>query len=256
MNADDRPRRLCLVVPCYNEAERLPRQAFLDFLGRTPDTSLLFVDDGSTDDTARVLQELAAAAGPAVRVLSLAGNVGKAEAVRCGILAAFEQRPAFVGFWDADLATPLAVVRDFLAVLDERPRVDIVIGSRVRLLGHDVRRRPVRHYAGRLFATAASLVLGLPVYDTQCGAKVFRASEAVRQAFASPFCSSWVFDVELLARYLDAVGRERAERSICELPLMTWNDIPGSKVRIWHGFRAAWDLVRIRSSVRRRRGTG
>ena len=126
-----------------------------------------------------------------------------------------------------------------------RPSVEVVIGSRVKLLGRRIVRHAWRHYVGRVFATGASLALGLAVYDTQCGAKLFRASDLARSVFATPFRSRWVFDVEILARYVAALGREQAAARIVELPLDTWIDVPGSKVRSWHATRAVFDLVRI-----------
>ena len=159
-------------------------------------------------------------------------------------LAALQQNPEFVGFWDADLATPLAAVQDFVGVLDANPQIEIVMGARVKLLGRHVDRYPFRHYSGRLFATAASLALNLAVYDTQCGAKIFRVTPGTREAFRAPFGSRWVFDVELLARYIAFMGKDAANH-IYELPLMTWIDVPGSKVRPWHGVQAIWDIARI-----------
>ena len=135
-------------------------------------------------------------------VIHLAANQGKAEAVRAGILAALRLEPDLVGFWDADLATPLNAIDDFLALAAKRPEIDIILGSRVMLMGRDIRREAWRHYLGRVFATGVSLSLNLPVYDTQCGAKVFRANEATAAVFATPFHSPWIFDVEVLARYL------------------------------------------------------
>lgn len=253
MNTVRQPLRLRLVVPCYNEAKRLPRDAFLDFVRATPAAALLFVNDGSTDQTASVLAALSARSEGRIEVLELPHNSGKAEAVRRGVLAAVAGGTEYVGYWDADLSTPLDAVPLFTAILDDRLAVDIVMGARVKLLGRHVHRKMFRHYTGRLFATAASVTLGLAVYDTQCGAKVFRSTGAIADAFAEPFRSSWAFDVEVLARYLAAVGRQRGEVSIYELPLATWTDVPGSKVKPWHALRVAWDLARIWTASRRGR---
>jgi dolichyl-phosphate beta-glucosyltransferase len=83
------------------------------------------------------------------------------------------------------------------------------------------------------------------IYDTQCGAKIFRANESVRQAFSAPFRSRWIVDVEILARYIAANGTASAEAQICELPLRTWTEMPGSKLTAWHAVRATWDLALI-----------
>jgi dolichyl-phosphate beta-glucosyltransferase len=209
----------------------------------------ILVDDGSTDGTRSVLNTLADDSASRVRVLALSENSGKAEAVRRGLLHALTLDPAHIGYWDADLATPFEALSDFLEVLRLNPGIDIVLGSRVKLLGRRIVRKPLRHYFGRVFATGASLVLGIPVYDTQCGAKVFRASPRVPRLLGTPFGSRWVFDVELLARYLDdgegRSGGDRAEHGIYELALRTWVDTPGSKVHAWDGIRAFVELARV-----------
>ena len=150
-----------------------------------------------------------------------------------------------MGFFDADLSTPLAAVDDFLAVLRLRPDVEFVLGSRVLLMGRDVKRKASRHYLGRVFATAVSLALDLPVYDSQCGAKMLRVNGATGTLFAMPFRSRWIFDVELIARYLRlpvAVGEPSRRDRLYELVLPAWHDKPGSKLR-WYDFaRAMVDL--------------
>ena len=237
-----------LVVPCYNEARRLQRDEFLRFARDTPDTGFLFVNDGSRDDTLALLEALAAELPNAIDVLDQQPNQGKAEAVRAGLLAAFARGPRFAGFWDADLATPLDEVPRFLEVFEKYPEVDFVFGSRVRLMGHEIDRHLSRHLRGRIFATAASLTLGLPIYDTQCGAKMFRNGAEVVQLFEDPWVSRWIFDVELIARLI----RDRKTRSqgpvgdvLRELPLRRWRDVEGSKLKGRDFFNAALDLVSI-----------
>ena len=239
------PTRLQLVIPCYNEAARLDTNEFVRFVAAHSDVGLVFVDDGSTDSTPQVLQDLAGKCAGRVDTLLLPRNGGKAQAVQRGIVAAIEKQPELVGYWDADLATPLDAIDEFIRLLDTHSAIDIVIGSRVKLLGRRIDRHAYRHYAGRVFATAASLALGLDVYDTQCGAKIFRLNPEIGRVFATPFRSRWVFDVEILARYTSVVGTERAASSIYELPLTTWTDVPGSKVKMLHGLRALWDIARI-----------
>ena len=85
--------------------------------------------------------------------------------------------PTIVGYFDADLATPVAELERLLAVIGKDPQLEAVLASRVALLGHSIQRKPTRHYLGRLYATAASLALGVAVYDTQCGAKLFRVND-------------------------------------------------------------------------------
>ncbi len=238
-----------VVVPCFNEARRLDAGAFRRFLAAHSELRLLFVNDGSTDATQSVLEELAAITEGRAEVLALPVNAGKAEAVRQGIERACQARPEFVGYWDADLATPLTEIEAFRDELRRRPELVAVIGSRVRRLGAEVERRAARHYLGRIFATVASLVLDLAVYDTQCGAKLFRTSEEVASAFASPFVSRWIFDVEVLARlvaYRRQHGGTPLARAVLEHPLRVWRDVAGSKLSARHMVGAFVDLMRIR----------
>jgi len=242
-----------LVVPCYNEAARLDEAAFLSWAASAPPhASLLLVDDGSTDDTARVLSRLAAAAPRRIRTLALAPNGGKAEAVRRGMLAALAAagKGSAVGYWDADLATPLDALAEFEAVLDAPgSSCEMVFGARVGLLGRDIRRKMTRHYLGRVFATLASHVLRLPIYDTQCGAKLFRVTDDLATALGTPFRTRWTFDVELIARFVVLKRRraaaERAERVIYELPLRRWTDVPGSKLGALSVLRMGVELMDV-----------
>ena len=236
-----------IVVPCYNEASRLDVVAFNRFAVQRPACRFLLVDDGSRDRTAQILESLAAGNPQCFAVHRLTRNVGKAEAVRQGILRALELRPELVGFWDADLATPLDAISEFRRLFDDDARLQVVLGSRVKLLGRRIERHAMRHYLGRVFATAASMVLSLPVYDTQCGAKLFRASTLVSRIFAEPFHSRWFFDVELLARLILASADEPlpVERLVHELPLLEWRDVPGSKLRSKDFVRALFDLARL-----------
>lgn len=291
-------RRVVLVVPCYNEELRLPAARYLEFLAEAPlkptHVSFLFVNDGSKDGTLEMLRSLEKNASSLygagrVGVLDVQPNGGKAEAVRKGLLAALEgglggghaaaaqalNSNDVVGFWDGDLATPLAAVPDLLGVFlgaeegPERlrcssahcpgpsnaeasaallPEVDMVFGARVGLLGRDVKRKISRHYLGRVFATLASWLLGIPIYDTQCGAKLFRPTAQLRDALVQPFRAGWIFDVELLARlsrgYEGKGGSELAD-AIFEYPLHRWHDLPGSNLKLSAKVGALGGLARI-----------
>jgi len=219
-----------IVVPCFNERERFDSRAVLR-LAVSGGVSLVLVDDGSTDGTGAVLESLAARCPARVDVLALDRNVGKAEAVRRGLLRALDGAAGIVGYLDADLSTPVGEMERLLAKM-RASSFQVLLGSRVKLLGRTIERRVSRHYSGRVFATVASMVLRLGVYDTQCGAKLFRRSPALRAALAEPFRSRWAFDVELLQRLLR--GRRGAPAiaasDIVEEPLEVWRDVPGSKL--------------------------
>jgi glycosyltransferase involved in cell wall biosynthesis len=244
-----------LVVPCFNEERRLDGAAFATF-ARSGPRNLLFVNDGSTDRTADVLRDVERAAAGHVKVLTLERNAGKAEAVRRGLQDALCEGARLLGYFDADLSTPLSEISRLLEVA-ETGRASVVFGSRVAMMGSRIERGSRRHYLGRVFATAASLVLGIPVYDTQCGAKCFRASDTLRAALSEPFLSSWAFDVELLGRLLVGTSEHPAldVEEFIEVPLRQWRDVGGSKLGAAGMFGAALDLLRIHRNLVKRRAT-
>lgn len=253
--SDSLQQRTWIVVPCYNEAERLDGGAFLQYLKGNPQVSLLFVNDGSRDGTLALLQQLRVQLPEQIDVLNKEKNAGKAEAVRSGMLQALAKPGvAYAGYWDADLATPLIAINEMMDVFSHRPEIEIVFGSRVRLLGRHIERQPARHYLGRVFATFASaFVLRLPIYDTQCGAKLFRITPELAQVLQQPFSSRWIFDVELIARFikLDTAKGKKTEQLVYELPLNCWVDVPGSKVRPRDFLRAIRELWTIRQRYMR-----
>lgn len=242
---DESTSHAVIVIPCYNEAERLPVATLRRFARRHRRIRFLLVDDGSTDGTGDLLARFEADAPESFRCVQLPQNGGKAEAVRQGILRAVDEEPAYIGFWDADLATPLEPIPDFCRVLDGRPEIDLVIGARLPLLGHRIRRKRARRLLGRLFAMVASMLLRLRVYDTQCGAKLFRVTPELPALFSEPFLAKWVFDVEVFARLKRIGPSERVPESIYEYPLDQWRDVGSSKLK-WHDFlRAFYDLAQI-----------
>lgn len=240
--------RVDLIVPCFNEAHRLDGDAFARFDPSGMEVRFLFVDDGSTDATAEVLARLCSRAPARLRWLGLEANRGKAEAVRRGMLAVLEDEPGdYVGYWDADLATPLAEVPRFVGVMQNQPELVLTMGARVQLLGHRIDRKFHRHAYGRVFTTAVAGLLDLPLYDTQCGAKLFRADEDVHAVFREPFLTRWIFDIEILARLMgrfEPRGVDTATR-LRELPLDRWHDVAGSKVTVEDAALAVGDLARL-----------
>jgi dolichyl-phosphate beta-glucosyltransferase len=221
--------RAIVVVPCYNESRRLDVRAIQDFGRRWGSAELLFVNDGSRDETLELLESLHAGNPRRFSFLHLAKNGGKAEAVRQGMLLAMRSGADYVGFWDADLATPLDDIDLFCRILDAKPQIQVVLGTRMRLLGHRVERRRIRYWLGRLCAQMASLALGVRIFDTQCGAKMFRASGALAQVFERPFLTRWIFDVEILARL--RVASQALDETLYECPLDAWREVGGSAVK-------------------------
>lgn len=241
-----RPERVSIVVPCYNEAARLNAAAFIG-IAKLGHLSLLFVDDGSVDETAEILKGMAFE-HDGVQVLVLPANMGKAEAVRAGMNSALAEGFSVVGYCDADLATPPSELIRLVDALVGNVEFTAVFGSRVARLGSSIDRSNARHYFGRVFASVASWALGITVYDTQCGAKVFRATPELRAALAEPFPSTWGFDVRLLSRLLN--GTEHvpgmSPNSFLEVPLREWRDVKGSKVALSGAALALADVIKLR----------
>ncbi len=240
-------RDTAIIIPCYNEESRLPQRDFLDYARQHEDIHFIFVNDCSTDSTGRTIDDLCGQRPRQFSAVHMPQNLGKAGAVREGFIKAFAGDYAAIGFWDADLATPLAEINNFCALL-LASHCQMILGARIRLLGRRIKRQPARHYLGRIFATLASITLGLTIYDTQCGAKLFANTQNLRLVFAKPFTVSWIFDVEILARYIllskDQGGGALADIA-CEYPLTEWVDVPGSKLKARDFVVAIYEMVKI-----------
>lgn len=234
-----------VIIPCYEEASRLKVEAFTSYLSAAPHVNLLFVNDGSKDDTLKVLLKMKGMNAAQIDVLDLEENCGKAEAVRRGMMKLFEKNVFdYVGFWDADLATPLAEI-DHLLQSSSGGRKRIIMASRMKRLGAAVERTASRHIFGRIFSTFASIILKLPVYDTQCGAKLFHNSTA--ELFTESFVTKWLFDIEILARFRNKFGRATTLMEVVEVPVSSWQEIGGSKLRLKHLLKVPFELLKIRS---------
>jgi len=222
------------------------------FLDKTPSTGLLLVDDGSTDATPEILESIRSAHPGNVDWFSLPRNSGKAEAVRQGFLRIFPAKPQYLGYWDADLATPLETITRFKDLLENRDHIEMVFGARVQLLGRRIQRSNLRHYSGRIFATLVSCITHLSIYDSQCGAKLFRLSPDLLTVFQEPFLSRWIFDIEIITRCMRIrkdSGRPGVEGIIYEYPLEHWQDVGGSKITVGDALRSLSELWMIRSKL-------
>jgi glycosyltransferase involved in cell wall biosynthesis len=221
---------VAIVVPCFNEEKRLPIDSFKSFSSNYPHITFCFVNDGSRDNTSKILKD------SGLRVMDLKQNVGKAEAVRTGVISMANEGFQWIGFWDADLATPLEEIPHFLEKA-QNSKFKLITGARILRMGTLIQRKAHRHYLGRIFATLVSLSLKLPVYDTQCGAKLF-SNKLAGELFSLPFRSKWFFDVELLFRLKD-------KTLVYEYPLHQWVDISGSKLKLWDFIKVPYELYKI-----------
>lgn len=231
-----------IIVPCFNEESRLDQNAFVQFAQNNPQIYFHFVNDGSQDRTPQVLAHMCEN-HPQFSFLNLQKNGGKAEAVRLAMLDLCKHNQFdFLGYWDADLATPLDEIPNMLRCFELSQEIQIVAGSRISRLGSSIKRNPKRHYLGRIFATIAGLMLNVPIYDTQCGAKILRQNICLK-VFTESFVSRWFFDVEVFFRLKNLNSSN--QNWGYELPLQKWEDVKGSKVKLRDFLKVPWELLKI-----------
>jgi glycosyltransferase involved in cell wall biosynthesis len=237
--------KVCIIIPFYNEAGRIAQDAFTAFLQQQPDYSLLLVNDGSTDNTGQALEQMQQRVPEQIKLHHLPLNSGKAEAVRQGVLQALEwDNFDFLGYMDADLATPLNEA-PYLTKHFENAGLMFISGSRVKLFGWNIKRSLKRHYFGRIFATVVSSLFHLDIYDTQCGAKFFRADIA-NDLFDKSFVSKWFFDIELFLRLRKELGQDLFDKSLKEVPLRNWEEQGNSKLNLSDFLNTPFELLKIK----------
>ena len=236
--------KVVIIIPCYNEAERLDTNKFIDYLSQNTHLHFIFVDDGSTDDTSRVINQLISKYNSLVSLLKNETNKGKAESVRLGVIESYKLNPDYIGFLDADLAAPIDEIDNLLKIIKKDKSKEVVFASRIQLIGSVIKRNYFRHLIGRLFATSVALFLKIRIYDTQCGAKIF-SRNICEVIFLKKFISPWLFDVEIFARLLNVYGMENTIQMSYEHPVSKWTDIDGSKVKPIFFLKAPFELFKI-----------
>lgn len=229
-------RALSIVIPAFNEEKRLPATlasycSYLDSCNY--DYEILIVDDGSTDNTSRVTEEIAHA-NPRLHLLQIAKNHGKGYAVMSGV---FEARGELVLFCDADGSTPIS---ELPRLLKQLPEHDLAIGSRaINSPETHIETLWYRKFLGRVFNTLVNILILPGIQDTQCGFKLFKR-EVAKDIFRRLTAERFSFDVELLF-----IARKLGY-SIAEVPI-NWNNVPGSKVNlVWDSLRMLRDIFRFR----------
>lgn len=233
---------LTVIVPAFNEAQRIasPLREIAEYLaGRAYSAEIVVVDDGSSDDTAGVVREVAGSIDVPLVLVRYARNLGKGGALKAGFAAS---RGGQVLFTDADLSTPIAETEAMLAALADG--ADVAIGSRKRAGAQILKHQPwYREQMGRVFTLIARLVIA-DVSDVTCGFKAYRG-DAGRDVFARVRVFDWSFDAEMLwiAGALNL--------SVVEVPVR-WQDQPGTKVSLLRDallslaglFRIRWNAAR------------
>ena len=240
-----------IIIPCFNEERRIDVSQIGELVAAR--NHLILVDDGSTDGTLAKLNSIASTFctenESMITVLPLVSNVGKAEAVRQGLLLAVQEGAVIAGYLDADFATPSIEMLRMIQMFKQHPDKIVLLAARWAHLGASIERHRFRHYGGRLFATLASILLDMSVYDTQCGAKLFRVNTQLALALDSMFISKWAFDVELIGR----LRHHFSEDVFLEIPLKVWVDVPGSKIGFLDMIQATAELIQIWLALRKRK---
>lgn len=227
--------RLSLVIPIYNERKRIGRSLknILPYLQKkTTDYEIILVDDGSRDDTLRVIKEFQ---NSHFRILSNKENYGKGFSVQRGMLAS---RFPLVLFSDADFSTPIEELEQFLPYLRD---YDIVIGSRGMKESQISRHQPFyKEWLGKLGNRLIQLLLLPGVQDTQCGFKLFKRETLA--VFKKQTIKRWGFDFEILL-----LARRMGFR-IKEVPVR-WHDDSRSKVKKLDYLKTLGELLKLRWNI-------
>ena len=234
---------LSVVIPAYNEQERLKRfvPGIVEYLHeKAPQFEIVVVNDGSKDGTAQTALELAKSY-PMLRLIDLQPNRGKGGAVKAGMLDA---RGKYVLFTDADQSTPITEI-DKLLVKLEHDGYDMVIGSR-GVPGAEVEQPQVwyRALAGKLFGVGTKLFCIRGIYDTQCGFKAMKR-EVAQKVFSQVTSNSAIFDIEML------VVTTREGYRVAEVPVK-WVHDPDTRIpyNLRRALRIWVELLRIRHAQR------
>lgn len=234
--------KLLLIIPFYNESFRISKQEFFEIFEKYASFDFLLVDDGSSDVTLMILKQFSETFSN-VSLLEMGSNSGKAESIRQGVLKKGASKYNYIGYLDADLATPMNEINNLYTIISNSNSFFFVMGSRIKLIGNQVKRSLTRHYIGRIFATIISqFILKIPIYDTQCGAKIIDANLAF-QLFKTPFKTKWLFDLELLLRF-KKIDSEYYNKTI-EIPLNTWIEKGNSKIKFKEMIVFPFQLLKI-----------
>lgn len=238
-----------IVIPTYNEADRLSSPEYINFIDKHPEYHMCFVNDGSTDDTLSVLKQIQKGREEFISVYNCEKNSGKSEAVRLGMLHMSKYDDLdYIGFLDADLSTDLFDF-DELANTIFNSDFKVVSGSRINRMGAIIKNESSRKIFSAFFNCLIRKVLLMNFKDTQCGAKIFN-KDIIQILFKDKFVSKWLFDVEIYLRMRRYFGLNRSKNMICEKPLKRWVYVSDSKISYNEIFNIILELPKIVLSYR------
>ena len=233
-----------VVIPCYNEEERLFSKEFTDYIDKNSGYHLCFVNDGSKDKTLEVLHQLRKGREDFITVYDCEKNGGKAEAVRQGMLHMAKHADLdYIGFLDADLSTDLSDFDDLVSTI-ENSNYKIVSGSRISRMGANITKESARKVISLSINYVIRKILKMDFKDTQCGAKIFH-KDVIDISFGEKFVTQWIFDVEIFRRITLHFGLEKAKQILCEQPLKRWIHADGSKLSMKDSVKIIGQLGQI-----------
>lgn len=256
-NSDIMIQQRCVgvVIPCYNEEERLLSNEFLSYINKNSGYHLCFVNDGSKDKTLEVLHQLQKGREDFITVYNCEKNGGKAEAVRLGMLhMAKKEDLDYIGFLDADLSTDLADFDDLVKTI-ETSDFKIVSGSRIARMGANITKESARKIISLTINFIIRKILSMDFKDTQCGAKIFH-KDVITIAFGKKFVTQWIFDVEIFKRMTIHFGLKKAKSMLCEQPLKRWIHADGSKLSMKDSVKIVGQLGQIAWVYRSKKADG
>ena len=237
--------RHLFIVPCYNESKRW-NKTYWEKMVSLSNTFWVFVDDGSTDNTQNLINDLKQRN---VKLIKMLKNSGKSEAIRYGVLWSISNLLSeydSIGYIDSDGAFNKNDVEHLNNVFVEKHKIDDEISiwaSRVALSGRKIHRKPTRHVLGRIISLIVSAGRNNIAYDTQCGLKYFHFNNKTIDLFEKRFKTRWFIDIEIFIRF---ALRNKKRMKIWEEPLMFWDEIPGSKINLSQIYILLKELVLIK----------
>lgn len=229
-----------IIIPCYNESNRINLALFEIFLKSNPNYLLIFANDGSLDKTSQKVLPLQTKYSNC-EIFDFPKNEGKANTIRKSVLLCCDKyRYKTIGYMDADLSVDLEEYIKISKIVDSKKLFSF--GSRIKKVDSQIERSFSRHLFGRIISTINSLLFKLDVYDTQCGCKSF-SHKVAKDLFSDNFVSKWMFDLEIFLRLRNLDYDLKI--NCAEVPLKKWIEMDDSRISWTYSIKIWIDIYLI-----------